>query len=87
MLSIIVFAFKSVAMQYKVHLLRFYSISIANPEQGFVLLNGVNLRRYWPLAGPQTALHVPKETLRKHRRTTAKNTEKCSNKPIYIDRN
>lgn len=35
-------------------------------EQGFIILNDHNLGRYWPIAGPQITLYVPKEFLRKH---------------------
>lgn len=34
-------------------------------KQGFIILNGHNLGRYWPIAGPQITLYVPKEFLRK----------------------
>lgn len=33
-------------------------------EQGFIILNDHNLGRYWPIAGPQISLYVPKEFLR-----------------------
>lgn len=80
-------------MQYKV---KSFGNFILKSEQGFILLNGVNLGRYWPLAGPQITLYVPKEMLRKHGnrivivelQRAPKNGEiKFSNKPIYIDRN
>lgn len=32
--------------------------------QGVLFINGFNLGRYWPLAGPQMTLYLPKELLR-----------------------
>lgn len=32
--------------------------------KGLVFINGFNLGRYWPLAGPQITLYVPKEILK-----------------------
>lgn len=34
-------------------------------EQGFIYINGFNLGRYWPLAGPLMALYLPKDLLKK----------------------
>lgn len=33
-------------------------------EQGILFINAFNLGRYWPLAGPQTTLYVPKGLLK-----------------------
>jgi beta-galactosidase len=32
--------------------------------KGLVFINGFNLGRYWPLAGPQITLYIPKEILK-----------------------
>ena len=34
------------------------------PAQGQVFINGFNVGRYWPVAGPQTTLYVPASVLR-----------------------
>lgn len=33
-------------------------------NQGFVVINGFNLGRHWPLAGPQMSMYLPKEILK-----------------------
>lgn len=33
--------------------------------KGFVVINGFNIGRYWPLAGPQMTLFLPKEIMKK----------------------
>ena len=35
-------------------------------RKGVAWINGFNLGRYWPVAGPQVTLYVPKVKLRKH---------------------
>lgn len=35
--------------------------------KGFVFINGFNIGRHWPLAGPQITLYVPKELLKRGR--------------------
>lgn len=42
---------------------------LACVTQGFIFLNGFNLGRYWPTAGPQLTLYVPKEILMRRRNT------------------
>lgn len=34
--------------------------------RGIVYVNGINLGRYWPMAGPQVRLYLPGPFLRKH---------------------
>jgi beta-galactosidase len=34
-----------------------------NWGKGFVYVNGFNVGRYWPLAGPQMTMYIPKELL------------------------
>lgn len=60
--------------------------------KGFIVVNGFNLGRYWPLSGPQITLYVPKEILRKkgnsivivELQTAPLNGEmKFSNHPIF----
>jgi len=64
--------------------------------KGFIFINGFNLGRYWPLAGPQITLYLPKELLRKKQNSIVvvelqkapKNGHiKFSDKPIYITAN
>lgn len=32
--------------------------------KGFVFINGFNLGRYWPLAGPQITMYIPRDLLK-----------------------
>lgn len=32
--------------------------------KGFVFVNGFNLGRYWPLAGPQITMYIPRDLLK-----------------------
>lgn len=32
--------------------------------KGFIFINGFNLGRYWPVAGPQVTMYLPKELLK-----------------------
>lgn len=86
--------FRIIFLQNNSHI---YLISIRKTtKQGFIFLNGVNLGRYWPLAGPQITLYVPKEILRKLgntivvvelQRAPKSGAIQFSDKPIYINRN
>lgn len=37
---------------------------LSSSHQGFIVINGFNLGRYWPLAGPQLSMYLQKELLK-----------------------
>lgn len=80
---------------------RSYAARITTTEhffffQGFIIVNGFNLGRYWPLVGPQITLYLPKELLHKQQnsiivvelqRAPRNGHMKFSDKPIYTKEN
>lgn len=41
----------------------------SNWGKGFIVINGFNLGRYWPLAGPQITTFIPKDLLKSGKNT------------------
>lgn len=40
-----------------------YNVLLIQLKQGFIVVNGFNLGRYWPSVGPQITIYLPKEIL------------------------
>lgn len=56
-----------IQLNFKLHFLNLFLLfcSNSNFKQGFIIVNGFNLGRYWPGVGPQVTLYLPKEILLK----------------------
>lgn len=60
------FSFLLVSKEWALYYnLNFLSLFQSKSIQGFIHINGFNLGRYWPLAGPLLTMYLPKDLLKK----------------------